>query len=193
MVASATYASYYAVLTPAKDGENIDNWLFPLNSGIKFEKSAWNGLGMRGNVSCPMIINVDESYRIGKSGSGAKQVFETVAPYFVLGLTGIYSGVCENMLEYSVNKAKNRVYPNGKNLANIETVQIHLAKIYSLAKSATALSIDARNSAKNGDADALAKILSARIVASTNAIETATIAMRIGGGKAIIKLKLKDF
>lgn len=40
MVASATYASYYAVLTPAKDGENIDNWLFPLNSGIKFEKSA---------------------------------------------------------------------------------------------------------------------------------------------------------
>lgn len=189
MVTSAGHASFYAVLAPSRD-EGIDNWIFPLESGIKFEKNLWNGLGMRGNVSCPMKIEnvtLDEKYRIGEARSGAKQVFETVAPYFVLGLACVYTGLCQNVLENSTNWATARKYPNGSNLANIETVQIHLSDIYTKTAACAALSKDAANAAKNGESDALAKILAARINASENAIETSRIAMRIGGGKAYNK------
>lgn len=189
MVTSATHASYYAVLTPS-DSDGIDNWLFPLDSGIKFETNSWNGLGMRGNVSCPMSIDnvtLDKFYRIGKSGSGANQVFETVAPYFVIGLASVYSGLCQNVLNYAVEKSTSRKYPDGSNLASIETVQIHLSQIYADTAAAVSLTQTAANSYLNGEADALAKILAARIKASLSAIEVATIAMKIGGGKAYNK------
>lgn len=199
MVTSATHASYYALLTPS-NVEGIDNWLFPIDSGIKFEEDSWRGLGMRGNTSCPMIVEnvtLKELYRIGKSGSGATQVFEVVAPYFILGLAAVYTGLCQNVLEFSLDRASNRVYPDGKSLANIETVQIHLSKIYADTAASIALTKSAANSAKMGDSDALAKILSSRIRASESAIELSSIAMRIGGGKAynkdgIIERLLRD-
>lgn len=199
MVTSATHASYYAVLAPSEK-EGIDNWLFPLDSGIKFKTNSWNGLGMRGNVSCPMSIDnvtLDKFYRIGKSGSGATQVFETVAPYFVIGLASVYSGLCQNVLNYAVEKSTSRKYPDGSNLSSIETVKIHLSQIYADTAAAVALTQSAANSAKNGEMDALAKILAARIKASLSAIELSTIAMKIGGGKAynkegIIERLLRD-
>lgn len=189
MVTSATHASYYALLTPSK-GEGIDNWLFPLDSGIKFESNNWNGLGMRGNVSAPMAVDnvtLDETYRIGESGTGATQVFETVAPFFILGLAAVYTGLAQSVRDFTIERTTSRVYPNGQSLANIETVQIHLSKIYADTAACIALTQSAAEAALNGDADALAKILSARIKASESAIELASIAMRIGGGKAYNK------
>lgn len=51
---------------------------------------------------------------------------------------------------------------------------------------------EAARAAGQGEADALAKILSARIFASESAIETARIGMRIGGGKAYNKLGVME-
>ncbi len=52
--------------------------------------SAWNGLGMRGNASCPMIlenVKIDERFRIGAAGSGLDQIFNTVGPFFYNGIS----------------------------------------------------------------------------------------------------------
>ena len=73
-------------------------------------------------------------------------------------------------------------------LAEIETVQIHLAKIYANTNAAVCATRDAARAATEGDADALAKLLAARILASENAIALAQIGMRIGGGKAYNKM-----
>jgi len=191
MVTSASYASYYLVLAPSVEEGKINNWVFPIEAeGLSFEVSRWNGLGMRGNSSCPMQIDhvtLDSSYRIGPEGSGAEQVFNVVAPFFVTGLGAIYSGTAMHMFEIASHYAVDRKYPDGKSLSNIETIQIHIADIYKNAAAAKALTLEAARAGANGESDALAKILAARIVASEAAIECGRLAMRVGGGKAYNK------
>lgn len=191
MVTSGSHASYYLVLAPSVEEGKINNWVFPLESkGLSFEVSEWQGLGMRGNSSCPMIVDqvtLDSSYRIGAEGSGAEQVFNVVAPFFITGLGAIYSGTALHMFEVAAGHSTNRKYPDGSSLSNIETVQIHLANIYKQASAAKAITMEAARAGANGEADALAKILAARIFASEAAIECGTLAMRVGGGKAYNK------
>ncbi len=188
MVTSATHASYYLILTPStkKEGD-INNWLVPLESeGLEFKMSHWKGIGMKGNVSCPMTMNdvtLDEVNRIGEDGSGVEQVFNVVAPYFILGLASVYTGLNLRLSRITNDYAMNRKYPTGQSLANIETVQIHLAKIYANAMSAKAITELAARSLVDGEADAVAKIIAARVCAIENAIESSTLAMRVGGGK----------
>ena len=191
MVTSAEYASYYLVLAPSSKENAIDNWVFPLGTdGLEFKPSTWHGLGMRGNVSCQMAINnveLDNSWRIGEIGSGADQVFTIVATYFITGLAAVYSGLCQGILNEAINHTTSRKYPDGKSLSNIETVQIHLAKIYSQTNAAVLGTNEACRSFLANEEDALAKILSARIFASEAAIDLARIGMRLGGGKAYNK------
>ncbi|RKD24514.1 acyl-CoA dehydrogenase [Ammoniphilus oxalaticus] len=191
MVTSATHASYYLVLAPSVEEGKINNWALPIEAeGLSFDMSEWNGLGMRGNSSCPMRlenVTLDSSYRIGAEGSGAQQVFEVVAPFFIAGLGAVYSGVSMHLFEITSQYAVDRKYPDGSSLSNIETVQIHIGDIYKSAAAAKAFVLDAARAGANGDADGLAKILGARIVASESAIECGRLAMRIGGGKAYNK------
>lgn len=191
MVTSASYASYYLVLAPSVEEGKINNWVFPLESkGLSFGLSEWNGLGMRGNSSCPVIIDqltLDSTHRIGAEGSGQEQVFNVVAPFFITGLGAIYSGTAMHMFEIASGHASGRKYPDGRTLSNIETIQIHIGSIYKQASAAKALTMEAARAGASGEADALAKILSARIFASEAAIECGRLAMRVGGGKAYNK------
>ncbi|MBB6444468.1 acyl-CoA dehydrogenase family protein [Bacillus benzoevorans] len=191
MVTSGTYASYYLVLAPAVAEGTLNNWVFPLETeGLSFEPSNWQGLGMRGNSSCPMKIEnvtLDSTYRIGAEGSGGDQVFNVVAPFFITGLAAVYSGTSMHMFEISSNHAMDRKYPDGSSLAHIETIQIHIGDIYKNAAAAKAMTLEAARAGASGEADALAKILAARVVASEAAIECGRLAMRVGGGKAYNK------
>lgn len=191
MVTSATFASYYLVLAPSVEEGKINNWVFPIETkGLTFDMSKWNGFGLRGNSSCPMNINnvtLDSSFRIGAEGSGAEQVFNVVAPFFITGLGAVYSGTAMHMFEISSNHVVERKYPDGSSLSNIESIQIHIGNIYKNAAAARAITLEAARAGANGEADALAKILAARIVASDAAIECGRIAMRVGGGKAYNK------
>ncbi|MBP3952639.1 acyl-CoA dehydrogenase family protein [Bacillus suaedae] len=191
MVTSASYASYYLVLAPSVEEGKINNWVIPLEEdGLTFASSDWQGLGMRGNSSCPMHINdvtLHSSNRIGEEGSGEEQVFNVVAPFFILGLGAIYSGIAVHLFDIVSHHAVDRKYPDGRSLSNIETVQVHIGQIYKQASVAKAMTLDAAQAGANGDADALAKILAARINASEAAIDCGTLAMRVGGGKAYNK------
>ncbi|MGD9595630.1 MAG: acyl-CoA dehydrogenase family protein [Wolinella sp.] len=191
MVTSAGYASYYLVLSPAKDPENINNWVVPLeNQGLSFALSKWNGLGMRANVSCPMEMKdlfLENLYKIGEEGSGATQVFATVAPFFLAGLASVYSGLGTQIFQEAIQHATTRKYAEDSSLAHIETVQIHLSNLYTKSSSARAMTAEAARSYDHQEPDAAAKIIAARIFASESVIENATTAMRIGGGKSYNK------
>lgn len=188
MVTSAGHASYYMVLAPSQDGKNIDNWLFPIDSsGLSFKTEQWHGLGMRGNVSCPMQledVELDNSWRVGEPASGLNQVLGYIAPPFIAGLAAVYTGTCTAVFKAAQEHAVKRAYPSGQKLSEIETVQLHLSNIYSLANSAKYATFEAARALDAGEADALSKVISARIVASEGSVEAARLAMRIGGGKA---------
>lgn len=192
MVTSATHASYYLIGAPAKKEGESNNWVVSLDTeGVTFKDSEWKGMGMRGNVSCPMIFTnaaIDHLYQVGAEGSGLEQVFHVITPFFVTGLASVYTGLCIQLSEEAVTYAKERVYPDGQALSDIETVQIHLSKIYTMANAAKQTARDAAKAGANQEADALLKILSARIFASESVIECSRLAMRVGGGKAYNKM-----
>ena len=190
-VTSALYADFYLVLSNSFDSEGLDNWIIKKDlAGISFEESAWNGLGMRGNASMPMLfnnVNVDISNRVGPSGSGAEQVFNVVAPFFVIGLSAVYTGVALNACNTIIEYSQNRKYSDASALCEIPTVQNHIAEIFTNATSAKHFTLAAAKSGANGDADALAQIISARLNASNMAVEVCNKAMKVGGGTAYAK------
>lgn len=190
-VTSALYADFYLILSNSFDAEGLDSWLVAKDAeGVLFEETKWDGLGMRGNASMPMVIenvDVDIANRVGPAGSGAEQVFNVVAPFFVIGLGAVYTGValnaCNTIIEYSME----RKYSDESALCNIPTVQNHIAEIFTKATSAKHFTLAAAKSGANGDADALAQIISARLNASDMAVEVCNKAMKIGGGTAYAK------
>lgn len=190
-VTSATYADYYLIDANSVESDGLDNWLVPKDLvGITFQESSWNGLGMRGNASCPMLlenVTIDEKFRVGDSGSGLDQIFNTVGPFFIMGLAGVYSGValnaCNTINEYSMN----RKYSDDTALCNIPTVQNHISGIYTNAASAKYFTLSAARSVMEADPMAQANVLAARIHASQMAVEVCTLAMKIGGGTAYAK------
>ncbi|AJC12694.1 acyl-CoA dehydrogenase [Berryella intestinalis] len=189
MVTSAEYASFYLVLSNTSDGtEGISNWVVPLETpGLSFKSESWHGMGMRGNVSCPMELDdveLGDFWRIGAEGEGESQVFEQVAPPFILGLAAVYTGLAEQQCQIALDHAKRRAYPDGTSLTQIETVQLHLSDLYIKAQSSKMLTVEAARAMEAQEPDALAKVIAARINASENAIEASRIAMRVGGGKA---------
>ena len=190
-VTSALYADFYLVLSTSFDAKGLDNWIIPKTcEGLIFEESAWNGLGMRGNASMPMIfkdVKICEKQRVGAAGSGAEQVFNVVAPFFVIGLSAVYSGVALNACNTTIEYSMSRKYSDENALCNIPTVQNHLAQIYTKATAAKHFTLNAAKSGADGDVDALAQIISARLNASEAAIDVCSLAMKIGGGTAYAK------
>lgn len=190
-VTSAQYADYYLIDANSVEADGLDNWIVSKDlAGITFEHSAWNGLGMRGNASCPMHledVKIDSFYRMGDAGTGLEQIMNSVGPFFIIGLAAVYSGValnaCNTITEYSMN----RKYSDNSALCNIPTVQNHLADIYTKASSAKFFTLSAAKSVVENDPEALANVIAARLNASELAVDVCTKAMKIGGGTAYAK------
>ncbi|OCL86038.1 Acyl-CoA dehydrogenase [Aliarcobacter thereius] len=190
-VTSAQYADYYLIDANSFDSEGLDNWIVSKDlNGITFEHNSWNGLGMRGNASCPMILDnvkIDKKFRIGEAGNGLEQIMNTVGPFFIMGLAAVYSGVALNACNTITLYSMNRKYSDNSALCNIPTVQNHLADIYTKATGAKYFTLNAAQSVIVSDPFSLANVISARINASNIAVDVCTKAMKIGGGTAYAK------
>lgn len=189
MNTSAGYADYYMVI--AKTGEeraDTDNFIMPLGTkGFDIHMEKWNGIGLKGNVSAPFTfdnVRLDESMRTGEPESGMEQILTLVAPMFVAGLASVYSGLNVAISEEAVMHAMDRTFPDGSKLSEIDSIKRHLSEIYNNAHSAVAATQSATLAARNGDEDALVKILSARIIAIENCIDSGNKGMLVGGGRA---------
>lgn len=189
MITSANYADYYLISVPKNSKGEVKNWLIPRESeGLSFKESDWRGIGMKGNNSCPMImenIKLDNKYGIKICRKTCPQLYEVNIDviYFMTGLAGVYSGVCQSLYESALNHAENRKYGESS-LADIEPIQVHISKLYANVLAAKGALESAVNSFAKLEKDGFRKIMTARIIASENSIENANIAMRIGGGQA---------
>ncbi|RDU64169.1 acyl-CoA dehydrogenase family protein [Helicobacter sp. MIT 14-3879] len=191
-VTSAQNADYYLTYTNSckvKGGKN--NWLVSKDSpNLIHEEGVWDGLGMRGNSSKPVQYNgveLEDKYLVGKEGDGENQA-GLVAMIFVTGLGAVYSGLGKAAYDCVLNHCKNRTYTDGKSLADIEMVRIHLAEIYTKVQSSFALVQEAARSFDAKENDFASKIFACRINATYNVMEACTLAMKLGGGKAYSKL-----
>jgi len=186
-VTSGGHATLYPVLVNASGEPGLDVIVVtPDLGGVGFE-GTWDGIGMAGNSSIVMTLEdvmVPRGNIVGAEGDGQSLVFDVVAPTFLIGLAGVNIGIAQAAFDTVVDHAKNRRYPSGQALAEIQAIQMSLADGSIAIEGARRLLQEAARAAAAGEEAALPLVMQAKIAATECAAQVTERAMRIGGGQA---------
>jgi isovaleryl-CoA dehydrogenase len=183
-VTSGGHADLYLLLVQA-DRDGLDCYaLEGGQSGLSFD-GGWLGLGMAGNSSIAMELDVDvpEAARIGEPGKGQELVFDVVAPFFLAGLAAVNVGIARAAAEAAIEHARDRRYPDGSSLAEIQFIQHELADMDIRVRSTRLLVTEAARLGEAGDPAALVAIMEAKIAATEAAVDVTQRALEVCGGQ----------
>jgi isovaleryl-CoA dehydrogenase len=183
-VTSGGHADVYLVLVQG-DGESLDCYAVEgRQQGLSFD-GGWRGLGMAGNSSIAMELDVDvpEDARVGSAGSGQELVFTVVAPFFLLGLAAVNVGIARAAAGAAIAHSVDRRYPDGSSLAEIQFIQHALAEIDLRVRSTHLLVAEAARLGEAADPSALVTIMEAKIAATETAVGVTQSALEVCGGQ----------
>lgn len=177
LITSSGKVAYYYLSVPGEQEGTVDYWVLPSNlEGIKPHPSLWNGLGMVGNIAAPVDFD-DVSVPI-EFRAGSADLMSTIA--FNLGLGAVSAGLADGLYQAALTHSLTRKFSNGSHLSDIETVRLRLADIFKLSYAAKAGLY--YSASMINDSSCLQQVLAARSNATEAAIQTAILAMRVGGG-----------
>lgn len=179
-VTGARHAKYYLTSTINKKDNSVNLWIIPADAdGLTFgHRWSDKGVGLRGNASDPMIlknVKVDESYRITGNGDGDRLIF-------IAGLASSSAGIAMAIANAASKYAQDRQYSSGVALKDIETVQDHVATLFSRAYAARETLFNASQSVANKDKNGFRNLIAARITTTQAAVQNGTLGMRLVGG-----------
>src|SRR5262249_1655592 len=120
-----------STLSPG-DGADIDLYAVPAGTQGLTVAGLWRGLGLRGNDSAPMSIDVrtGEEARIGKAGAGCGLVMGPGLPWFNLGNAAISLGLASAAVQAAVGHARGARFEQlGQALAELPTIRARLARM----------------------------------------------------------------
>jgi alkylation response protein AidB-like acyl-CoA dehydrogenase len=186
-VTSAGLSEVYVVSTGSADGDGID--LFAVTSDMEGSTVTgdWHGMGMRGNSSNPMRfdLEVSDSRRIGKPGTGFDLMVSTVMPWFNLGNAAVSVGLGQGAVSAAVRHTSGaQLMHLGQSLASLPTIRAQLARM-SIQLAATRAYVDqaAGRIADPADDTAL-YVLGVKAAANDAVLGITDTAMRVCGGAA---------
>jgi isovaleryl-CoA dehydrogenase len=146
----------------------------------------WEGIGMRGNSSRTALlegVRVPAENLLGEEGDQLWYVFEVVAPYFLMGMAGTYTGIAAAALESAREHLGTRRHGHTGELLGTEPVLAHrLGDLFATVEATRALTASAAARADAGDPDALLPVLACKAAAADAAVRTANEAMTLCGG-----------
>jgi len=136
-VTSAGEADGYVVSTrTAGTTGATDTMLYLVLKGDKGMRvaGAWNGLGMRGNASNPMILencSIPADRALCKKSEGFPAMLGVVLPWFNLGNEAISVGICEAAVAATTAHMTSRRFSdmNNARLADLPTLRARLAQM----------------------------------------------------------------
>ena len=153
--------------------------------GMQWGKE-WAGLGMRGNSSRPLQLkNVKISSRqiLGEEGDQLWYVFNVVAPYFLIAMSGTYLGIAVRALEEARQSLVNRIYSHsGTGPSQVSTMQHRLGTLWARVERTRQLTYNAALLGDRGDESAMLSIMAAKAEVACCAVDTVNEAMTIAGG-----------
>lgn len=147
---------------------------------------AWRGLGMRGNSSRGLKLEgarVRAENLLGEEGDEIWYVFEVVAPFFLMAMSGTYLGVAGAALEIAIQHLRDRRYEHsGETLGELAVVQHRLGELWTEVEKSRGLVYHAARLGDAGDPQSLASILASKADVADTAIRVANEAMTLCGG-----------
>jgi alkylation response protein AidB-like acyl-CoA dehydrogenase len=166
-------------------------WLVPRGAkGLKIA-AAFDGLGLRGNDSAPVVaegVVLPESARLGADGAGFDVMMGVVLPVFSM----LNSACSVGLMEASVGRAIAHVTGTkhqhlNSSIADLPTVRAYLSRAKLRADAARCLWQDSLAALAAGRADAQLRVLECKALTNECALEVTDLAMRVCGGAAFRK------
>jgi alkylation response protein AidB-like acyl-CoA dehydrogenase len=188
-VTSAHHADSYVWSSKPLQAEGQSTlWLVPRTTPGLAPGQRFDGLGLRGNDSVPVVakdVRVDESARLGADGAGLGTMLETVLPMFCVASAAVQVGLMESATTQSIEHATRTTFEHSKSkLCDLPTIRAFLARMRIATDQARLLVEDTANALESGRADAVLRVLECKAAAGETATEVLDLAMRVCGGAA---------
>ena len=191
-VTSGGHASSYVVSAVAP-GSDLDPGTFTClvveegNPGLEWRKG-WQGFGMRGNSSRPVGLNgvrVPRANLLGAEGDQIWYVFEVIAPYFLMSMTGVYLGIAHAALDEAVAHLKSRQHSHtGETLSDIPILWQQVAAAWTEVEATRQLALHAARQADAGHPEAALALFAAKAKVAETVTSVTETAMILMGGRA---------
>lgn len=166
-------------------------WLVPAKTEGLSIPFKFNGMGLRGNHSSPVIaegVVVPIENMLGADGDGFNVMMGIVLPYFQLMNAGFSVGT----MEAATTKAAQHVTGTklehlDQSLADLPTVRAYLSRMRIKTDMCRALLLDTLAALEGGREDTMLRILEVKAAAGEASTEVTDLAMRVCGGAAFRK------
>ena len=166
-------------------------WLVPADASGLRVPAPFNGLGLRGNSSSPVVaerVAVPRAAMLGLDGGGFDVMMGIVLPYFQLMNAAFSVGTMEAATtKAATHVAGTQLQHLGQALADLPTVRAYLARMRIKTDMARALLLDTVTALESGRADAMLRVLEVKAAAGEASTEVTDLAMRVCGGAAFRK------
>ncbi|HET9949585.1 MAG TPA: acyl-CoA dehydrogenase family protein [Longimicrobiales bacterium] len=190
-VTAAGEADGYVVSTGWAEAETpLDTMLYLVradDAGVRV-RGRWDGLGMRGNASCPMVfedVRVDAARALSEEGRGLDVMLGVVLPSFMAGCAAISLGICEAAVETTrrhLVAARNEHL--GTNLAAVPSLRVQLARMRLETDRARAHLVAVLDALESPGPATQLLVLESKAAAGEAAITVTDLGMRACGGAA---------
>jgi isovaleryl-CoA dehydrogenase len=166
-------------------------WYVPADAPGLEVPAPFDGLGLRGNASSPVIatgVSVPESAMLGDDGGGLDLALTVVLPFFLVLNASASVGLMQALTkETAEHLTHTRLEHLGQTLAQQQTPRAQLAQLQITTDRTRALVDDTIAAIAQGRADAQLLVLEVKAAAGEAAAEAADLALKAGGGSAYRK------
>ena len=150
----------------------------------------FDGLGLRGNDSAPVRLDVDisDGARLGDDGAGFGLMMQVVLPWFSLGNSAVSLGLAEAALDGAIAHASGARFEHlDSSLSDLPTIRAYLAKAWTdLAAHKALLRETAAKVAAPDDSTMLA-VLGTKAGCNEATLRITETALRVTGGAGFSK------
>ncbi len=192
-VTSASTADVYIASSQAPDATSpMEANLYAVPRAARGVTIAggFDGLGLRGNDSAPVRLDVelDEGARLGDHGAGFGLMMQVVLPWFSLGNSAVSLGLATAALDAAVAHASaSRLEHLDSSLADLPTIRAYLAKGWTDLAAHSALLTETAGKVTAPDDSTMLAVLGTKAGCNEAALRITDIALRVAGGAGFSK------
>jgi alkylation response protein AidB-like acyl-CoA dehydrogenase len=192
-VTSASVADVYVASTLAADAEapnDAELYVVPRTAEGVAVAGRFEGLGLRGNDSAPVRLDVDldTADRLGAPRGGFDLMMQVVLPWFSLGNSAVSLGLARSALDRAIGHATGARFEHlDSSLADLPTIRAYLAKAYTDLRAHTALLDETAASVEAPDDTTVLSVLATKAGCNEAALRVTDTALRVAGGAGFSK------
>jgi alkylation response protein AidB-like acyl-CoA dehydrogenase len=190
-VTSANHAGYVWSSKPvAAAGASTLWWVPAKTAGIRATES-FDGLGLRGNDSCPVTAEsaqIPAANMLGADGDGFNTMLGVVLPFFNAMSAAAALGLMESSVTRTAAHVTSTSFAHSSStIADLPTVRAFIARMRIKTDLCRTLTMDTVDAMENGRPDAVLRVLESKAAAGELVTEVTDLAMRVCGGAAFRK------